>query len=260
MHSGNDSHLTPVFDCIVIIDSIAISMPRLTLTDLPGSTCSTLTSAEACYLPINLDGCNATSSVSKISSVTDVSSSGTTKGVQMNFIPRITLSGLPGGTGASLTRHVDVEAVIPKDSVETAEGTFSDLQISSAPDMSCSETIRGIQMKFTAHHMSIKLAGGTGATLTCRTNVGPVIAKDSVETGNGTSTSLQISSATNLGRSGTTRGMQINFTGRQTSSNLAGGSGATLTCRSNVGPVIARTLWRLEMGLPVTCKSALPPT
>ena len=49
--SGNDGHLTPVSDCIVIIDSIGNSVPGLTLINLPGSTCDTLTcSAEACHL------------------------------------------------------------------------------------------------------------------------------------------------------------------------------------------------------------------
>ena len=174
--SGNDSHLTPVFDCIIIIDSIGNSVPGLTFIDLPSCTHgATLTFAEASNLPINLDGGNATSRDVQISSTTDVSSSGTTKGVQMNFIPRITLSGLPGGTWASLTRHVDVKAVIPKDCVETAEGTFNDLQISSAPDMSCSETTKGMQISFTAGQTSSNLAGGIGATFTCHANAHPIL-------------------------------------------------------------------------------------
>eukprot|EP01052_Picozoa_sp_SAG31_P058999 SAG31_NODE_18337_length_640_cov_0.706100_1_plen_168_part_10 len=168
-------------------------MPGLTFIDLPGSTCAMLTSAEACYLPINLDGGNATSSDSEISSTTDMSSSGTYKGVQINFFPRITSSGLPGGTGASLARHVGAKAFITEDFVKTRNGAFADFQISPATNVSCSETTRGIQIHFTAGQTSSKLAGGTGATLTRHVDVTAVIPKDSVWTAEGTCSNLQIS-------------------------------------------------------------------
>ena len=66
--SGNDSHLTPIFDCIIIIDSIGNSVPGLTFIDLPWLPSSThgatLTFAEASNLPINFDGGNVASSAS----------------------------------------------------------------------------------------------------------------------------------------------------------------------------------------------------
>eukprot|EP01050_Picozoa_sp_SAG11_P018013 SAG11_NODE_2665_length_3116_cov_2.047398_1_plen_377_part_00 len=120
--------------------------------------------------------------------------------------------------------------------METRNGTSGDLQISSATNLSCSGTTRGMQMKFSARQTSSNLVGGSGATLTCRNNVGPFIATDSVETGNGTSGDLQISSATNLSGFGTSNGIQIDSAPHHKSSILGDSTGATLTCHSEVGP------------------------
>eukprot|EP01052_Picozoa_sp_SAG31_P032710 SAG31_NODE_3614_length_4066_cov_16.818755_4_plen_382_part_01 len=189
--SGNVSHLIPVFD-----HSIGNSVPGLTFIDLPGSTCATLTSPEACYLPINLDGGNATSSDLQIRYGTDMGCSKTTRGMQVNFFPRITSSGVPGGTTCSLTRHADAKAFIPEDSMETGNGTSSDLQISSATDMSCSGTTKGMQIDFTAGYTSSNLAGGTGATLTRHVDAKAFIREDRKDGGNATSSDLQIRSGT----------------------------------------------------------------
>eukprot|EP01052_Picozoa_sp_SAG31_P042821 SAG31_NODE_6924_length_1848_cov_17.412236_1_plen_162_part_10 len=162
-------------------------MPGLPSIDLRGSTCTTLSSAEACYLPIDLDGGNGTSTSLQISSATSLSGSGTTRGMQINFSARQMSSNLAGGSGATLTCRSNVGPFIVKDSVESGNGTSTNLQISSATNLSGSGTTRGMQISFSARQMSSNLAGGSGATLTCRSNVGPFIVKDSVESGNGTS-------------------------------------------------------------------------
>ena len=148
-------------------------MPGLTSIDLRGSTCTTLSSAEACYLPIDLDGGNGTSTSLQISSATNLSRSGTTRGIQMKFTARQMSSNLASGTGATLTYRSNVGPFIPEDCVEAGNGASIDFQISSATDMSRSGTTRGMQMKFSARQMSNNLAGGTGATLTCHVDSMP---------------------------------------------------------------------------------------
>ena len=107
--------------------------------------------------------------------------------------------------------------------------TSNDSKTSSATDFSCPGTSKGIQIDSAPRQKSSILTDNTGATLSAHANVGPFIAEGYLEAGNGTSSDLQISSATDMSCSGTTRGMQINFTTGQTSSNLVGIIGATLT-------------------------------
>ena len=176
---------------------------------------------------------NGTSRDLQISSATNLSGFGTTRDMPMNFTACQMSSKLASGTGAPITCHSNVGPFIAKDSVETGNGTSTSLQISSATNMSRSGTTRDMQINFSARQMSNNLASGTGATLTYRSNVGPFIPEDCVEAGNGASIDFQISPATDMSRSGTTRDMQISFTGRQTSSNIAGGTGATLKCHAD---------------------------
>eukprot|EP01052_Picozoa_sp_SAG31_P041431 SAG31_NODE_6279_length_2089_cov_12.803015_2_plen_164_part_01 len=91
-------------------------MPGLTLINLPGSTCDTLTSAEACHLPINLDGGSATSSDYQISSGTSDNCNiscfvnlfdlSTTTKTYTGFAPRQASTNLPSGASTTLTSHV----------------------------------------------------------------------------------------------------------------------------------------------------------
>eukprot|EP01052_Picozoa_sp_SAG31_P015137 SAG31_NODE_964_length_10697_cov_6.821004_4_plen_295_part_00 len=70
--SGNGSHLTPVFNGIV--DSIGNSVPERAFIDLLGSTSAPLArhaNADACCVPINLNGANMSCSDFQISSANE---------------------------------------------------------------------------------------------------------------------------------------------------------------------------------------------
>eukprot|EP01052_Picozoa_sp_SAG31_P033725 SAG31_NODE_3851_length_3817_cov_89.532544_1_plen_387_part_10 len=237
--SGNDSHITPIFDCIVIIDSIGNFVPGLTFIDLLGSTCATLTSAEdISNLPINLDGGNVTSSDFQISSTTDVRFSGTTKGMQINFFPRIISSGLPGGAGATLDHHVDAEAFIPEDYYKDGgNATSSDLQIRSGTSDNCTiscfvdpfdfstttKTCTGFAPRYPFS------SGGTIATLTPRATFKDFNLNTYLDSGNRTSDNCTIGWFTDPFDFSTTTKTCTGFAPRQASTNLPSGAGSTLT-------------------------------
>eukprot|EP01052_Picozoa_sp_SAG31_P014656 SAG31_NODE_918_length_11020_cov_14.801392_14_plen_142_part_00 len=123
-----------------------------------------------------MDATYDTSRDLQISSATDPSNSGTSKGMQIDLTARQTSCNLVGGTGVTLTRHSIVGPFIEQSYVHANYDTSRALQISSAVDPNNSGTSKGIQIDSAPWQTSSILTDNTGATLSAHANVRPFIA------------------------------------------------------------------------------------
>eukprot|EP01052_Picozoa_sp_SAG31_P029161 SAG31_NODE_2877_length_4965_cov_15.095767_2_plen_421_part_00 len=264
--ANTDNQLTKVFECIATIDSntdngtsrdltfnsatdlsgfidtkgIQIdSVPRQTSSKLPGETVATLfTHADTgpSIAESHVGASYGTSNDFKLKYVSNLCGSGASNGIQIDSTPHHKSSILGDSTGATLTCHsevgpchTDVGPCSMEFNVNAGKVTASDFKLRYAAELSCPGTSKGIQIHFARHHKSSNLPSGTCATIFAHADTGSSIAEVHTDPINVTSGDLKISSATYPCSSGTTKGMQIDFAPWQTSNNLAGGTGATLS-------------------------------